>query len=215
MGGLRSPEVQLFINAIGYGATTIERLAARGAPLHIKLERRPLAQAASLIVRVVDSITKLPIPSAQVEIPGARQIERTDDALKFHNLLAGTCTMMITAPGYVPQWFPELRLVSGGLADLGVIQLERVGSVLFQIQAQGSTIIENQLKYDLNAIQGQRPANQKPGREVTNGKPYFRFPGLTPGRYGLTVTQGELVAFSEFLIEPGLTTNLSLTLRPR
>jgi hypothetical protein len=123
--------------------------------------------------------------------------------------------MMITAPGYVPQWFPELRLVPGGIADLGVIELERVGSVLLQLQVQAGKLIENQLKYNLNAIQGARPQNQTPRREVISGKPHFRFEGLTPGRYELTVTQGTFVAYGEFRVKAGESTPLSLTLIAR
>lgn len=204
LGGLPAAEIDLHVHAPGFRDATRENIAADGNPLVVRLSfLRPL-EAGSISFQAADSETGVAIHGAEARAGGIRQIERQGARLLLRNASPGFHDLTVTAPGYAPRTRTGIAVSAGEAVDLGVLPLERFGSLAVTPAVPGRAPPRTGYRWSLaRRGGGYEPARGQPQLDPRGAAPVFRFSDLPPGAYDLDVSIGSGTGRASVVVEPG------------
>lgn len=206
--------------------TAPRSLTVGSTPVHLQLEVRAAAEIAGSLQTsrqeaLPDSLTLTLLPRKEERSPAARDQAQVHCPVRGSRwrcrVPAGLIDLRLRARGFLSEYRWGVRAVTGGVLDLGVLQLRRGASVTGWVETDDAQPIDRscRIELDLPAMAPERSGvdTRASLRKLTttpldNG--FFDFEGVAPGRYAISVSQHDyaLATLYPILVEENTETAL-------
>ena len=161
--------------------------------LALRLAAQPGGEPASIEGKVIDAVSGLPVPRAQVTLPARtpyRTMSAVDGTFSISGIAPGTYSVMAQRVGYVNSvedrgGGPPIMLKAGERKTGVEIKLTPTGSITGRITSAEGDPVEGAAVFANKGAVGE-------GFGETDEKGQFRIGGLTPGKYNVRVERNEI-----------------------